>query len=82
MSDHVHQQLEDVFQNVFNDDTLELRDEMTAEQIDAWDSVAHINLMFAIEERFGIQFAGNELAEFENIGALKQYLAAKTGASA
>lgn len=79
MSERVHRQLEDVFQNVFNDDALELRDDMTAAEVDGWDSVAHINLMFAIEERFGIQFAGNELAEFENIGALKMYLAEKTG---
>jgi len=78
----VHQQLEDVFQSVFGDGSLDLRDDMTAADVDGWDSVAHINLMFAIEERFGIQFAGNELAEFENIGALKNYLARKTGASA
>ena len=82
MSEQLHQQLVDVFQNVFNDDTLALRDETTAAEVDGWDSVAHINLMFAIEERFGIQFAGNELAEFENIGALKRYLADKTGATA
>ncbi len=82
MSDQLHEQLEDVFQNVFNDDTMMLRDDTTAAEVDGWDSVAHINLMFALEERFSIQFAGNELAEFENIGALKHYLARKTGATA
>lgn len=81
MSD-VHHQLEDVFQSVFGEPALELRDDMTAADIDGWDSVAHINLMFAIEEQFGVRFAGNELAEFENIGALKQYLARRIGAKA
>lgn len=71
----IDQRLEEVFCDVFSDDTMLLSDEMTAADIPAWDSVAHINLMFAIEQAFGIQFAGNELAEFRNIGELKQYLA-------
>jgi acyl carrier protein len=36
--------------------------------------------MFAIESSFGIQFAGNELAEFENVGELKRYLEAQSRA--
>lgn len=74
-----HDRLEEVFQTVFADDTLTLRDDMTAQDIPQWDSVNHINLMFSIEQAFGVQFAGNELAEFENIGALKQYLDERSG---
>jgi acyl carrier protein len=59
---------------VFNDDDLELRDETTAADVPGWDSVAHITLMFSIEQAFGVQFAGNELAEFRNVGELKRYL--------
>lgn len=70
----LHNRLQEVFQSVFNDDTLELRNEMTSADVPGWDSVAHINLMFSIEETFGVQFAGNELAEFKNIGELKQFL--------
>jgi acyl carrier protein len=70
----IHERLEEVFQTVFADDTITLRDEMTAKDIPQWDSVNHINLMFSLEQAFGVQFRGNELAEFENIGALKKYL--------
>ncbi len=73
----VHAQLEAIFQSVINDDDLALSDETTAEDVEGWDSVAHINLMFSIEREFGIQFAGNELAEFQNIGQLKEYLEAR-----
>ena len=73
----LHDQLEAVFQTVFNDDELTISDETTASDIEAWDSVAHINLMFSIESTFGIQFAGNELAEFQNVGELKRYLETK-----
>ena len=72
----LHQQLEEVFHNVFNDDEIVLTDETTAQDIPGWDSVAHINLMFSIEDAFGVQFEGNQLAEFKNIGELKEFLAA------
>jgi acyl carrier protein len=68
------QRLEDVFRTVFNDDDLVLRDDMTAADIPGWDSVEHINLMFTLEEEFGVQFVGNELAELPDIGALKRFL--------
>ena len=74
----IHERLEQVFRDVFNNDALALKDEMTSRDVPGWDSVAHINLMFTIESRFGIQFVGNELAEFKNIGELKTYLARKT----
>lgn len=74
----VHERLEQLFQTVFNDDELTLRDDMTAADVPGWDSVAHINLMFSIEEVFGVQFAGNQLAEFKNVGELKQFLATKS----
>jgi len=73
----IHERLVDVFRQVFDDETLMLTDETTADDIGGWDSVAHINLMFSIEQAFGVQFNGNELAELENIGALKQFLASK-----
>jgi acyl carrier protein len=74
----LHQRLEGVFRSVFNDDGLALRDEMTSADVPGWDSLEHINLMFAIEEEFGVQFVGNELAEQEDIGALKRLLEERT----
>jgi acyl carrier protein len=73
----IHHRLQQVFRDVFNDDSVVLRDDMTSRDIAGWDSVAHINLMFTIESAFGTQFIGNELAEFKSIGELKRYLAAK-----
>ncbi len=73
----LHARLEDVFRQVFDNDQLTLRDDMTATDIEGWDSVAHINLMFGIEQAFGIRFKGNELAEMKNIGELKQFLIGK-----
>jgi acyl carrier protein len=69
-----HQQLEEVFREVFNLEDLILADATTAQDIPGWDSVAHINLMFSIEQAFNVRFNGNELAEFKNIGELKAFL--------
>ncbi len=77
----ISERLTNVFQEVFVDDALELSDSMTAEDVDGWDSLAHINLMFAIETEFGFQFSGNELAEMENIGAIKAYIEEKASSS-
>ena len=73
----IHERLVDVFRQVFDDDTMILTDEMTSDDIGGWDSVVHINLMFSIEQAFGVQFNGNELAEMKNIGELKRFLANK-----
>ena len=73
----LHERLQQVFRTVFNDESLVLTDAMTAGDIPAWDSLEHINLMFALEEAFAIEFAGNELAEFANVGELRRYLEAK-----
>jgi len=73
----LHERLEELFREVFNDDALVLSDETTPVEVPGWDSFAHINLMCSIEERFGIQFTGNELAEMNNIGELKKCIAAK-----
>ena len=70
----LHQRLEQVFRTVFNDDALRLTDETTAADVPGWDSIEHINLMFSLEEEFGMQFVGNELAELEDIGALKRLI--------
>jgi acyl carrier protein len=72
----VHEELERVFRDTFGNEAIVLTDETTAADIPGWDSLGHINLMFSIEERFGVQFEGNQLAEFANVGELRQFLEA------
>lgn len=68
------EELERVFRDVFGNEEIVLSDDMTAADVAEWDSLGHINLMFALEERFGVQFEGNELAELANIGELRELL--------
>ena len=59
----VHERIEEVVRTFFGDDTITLTEDMTAENVPGWDSLAHVNLMFSIEEAFGIRFSDEELAD-------------------
>ena len=69
----LHQRLEEVFRQVFDNERLTLTNDTMAPDIEGWDSVTHINLMFGIEQAFGVRFKGNELADMKNIGELKHF---------
>jgi acyl carrier protein len=78
----LHDDLERIFRDVFGNDSIVLTSETTARDIPEWDSLGHINLMFALEDRFRVRFGSNELAELANVGELEHWLAARSdGAS-
>jgi len=61
---------------VLGDDSIEITPETIAADLPNWDSLRHINLMFSVEETFGVQFTGNQFAEFGNVGELIEFLEA------
>jgi len=73
----ITEKLTQVFREVFDDETLVLTDEMTADDVDAWDSLSHVNLMIAIEIAFEIEFKQNEIQGFANVGELRQRIEEK-----
>ena len=62
--------LNEIFCEVFDDDDIELTPEMTADDVDGWDSLSHVNLIVTIETRFKIKFTQKELLTFKNVGDL------------
>jgi acyl carrier protein len=84
--DPYHEQVQDVFRDVFDDPSLILKDEMTADDIIGWDSLAHINLIIAIERRLRVRFATAEISRLKengaNIGSLLDLIARKRRSSA
>lgn len=69
--------LTEVFHDFFDDDEIALTDETTADDVEDWDSVSHVQLIVAIEERFGIKFKTGELAGFKNVGEMVTVIAAR-----
>ncbi|WP_312919112.1 acyl carrier protein [Stutzerimonas nitrititolerans] len=66
-----------VFHDVFDDDSIVLSPEMTANDIDGWDSQAHVMLTVAAEQRFGIKFRTAELESLRNVGQFAQVISKK-----
>ncbi len=59
-----------IFCEVFDDEDIQITPVMTANDVDGWDSLSHINLIVAIESEFNIRFSQKELLTFKNIGDL------------
>ncbi len=68
--DEVFAALDEVFQDEFDDDTLHVTDATTADDIEDWDSLEHINLVIAVERRFGIKFTMGEVTGMKNVGEM------------
>jgi len=75
------QRLRAVFREFFNDDSIELQDGMTFSDIRGWDSLAHMNLINALEAEFGLKFGVRELMKMKSVGAIRQVLMAKASAA-
>lgn len=63
-------QLQPIFQDILDNPRLNLTRESNPSNITGWDSLAHINLMFAIEQQFGISFTLAELQQLRNVGEM------------
>lgn len=60
--------LQEIFRNVFDDDEIELFDEMTSEDVEDWDSLSHVNLILKIEKEFSVKFTVDEITQTQNVG--------------
>jgi acyl carrier protein len=61
--------IQDVVRDVIGDDDIVLGEETTADEIDGWDSIAHVNIVIGVEQRFGLHFKAADLARLRGPGA-------------
>lgn len=64
------ERLNKVFRDVFDDETIVLHDETTADDIDEWDSFEHINLVVAVEEEFSFKIPMGKVVTMKNVGEM------------
>lgn len=69
--------LNEIFIMVFDDDAIQIAPEMTANDIDGWDSLSHINLITSVEATFKIHFTQKELMTLKSIGDLIKTIESK-----
>lgn len=68
--EEVFERLNGVFRDVFDDDSIEVYEDTTADDIDDWDSLNHITLIDAVESEFGVSFTMGEVSGMKNVGEM------------
>lgn len=75
--EEVFETLNEVFRDVFDDETITVDDDTTADDIEDWDSLEHINLMAAVESEFGIKFSMGQIMTMKNVGEMADIILQK-----
>lgn len=76
---NIHDELQELLRKTFENDSLVMTDEMTANDVDKWDSLMHIQLIILVEEHFGVKFKNAEIARLESIADLKALISKRLG---
>ena len=71
------QQIQDIFRDVLDDEEIVLDETSTANDVEGWDSLSHIQLIVAIEKKFKIKFTSKEILSWKNVGELVACTASK-----
>ena len=68
--DAIYEKLTVIFRDIFDDEDIEINDNTTARDIEDWDSLEQINLLTAIERKYGLKFSLQDVRGLENIGQM------------
>jgi acyl carrier protein len=71
-------QMLETFRDVFGDPSLVVQDSITAEDVEGWDSLTHIDLIVALERKFRVKFTTGEVGKLTNVGDLVTLIKSKT----
>ncbi len=76
-TDAIYAKLNEVFHDVFDDESIVVRPQLTADDVDEWDSLAHVRLILAVEKKFGLKFSAAEVGRLKNVGEFASLIQAK-----
>ena len=70
----IYAKLNEIFRDVFGDDSITVNDSTTAKDVEGWDSLHHISLLAAIEDEFDIEFSMGQTVKMKNVGEMVDYI--------
>ena len=76
--EEIYNAINQVFRDVFYYYTISVNNTTTADDIEDWDSLEHINLIVAIEKKFGLKFTMNEVTTMKNVGEMVDIITVRT----
>lgn len=68
--EEVFEKVQDIFRDVFDDDSLEITDSTNSDDIEDWDSLEHIALVVSMEKEFNLKFDIKQVNKLENVGQM------------
>ena len=71
--------LNEVFRDVFDDESITVTETTTADDIEEWDSLEHINLLAAVEQEFGMKFNMGQVVSMKNVGEMADIILGQIG---
>ena len=76
-SKEILNQVQDIFHDILDNESIVLTSETTAHDVDDWDSLTHIQLVVAIEKHFKIRFKSMEILSWKNVGEMIENIQGK-----
>ena len=76
-NDTIMGELNVIFQDILDQPELTISRASNASNVEGWDSLAHVNLVTAVQKHFGVKFALGELEELKNVGEMADLIVAK-----
>ena len=74
------ERLASIFREVFDDDEIEMDEALTADDVEAWDSLSNIRMIVAVEEDFDVRFSTAEFSRLKNVGEFVDLILQKVAA--
>jgi acyl carrier protein len=77
MSDQIQENLSQIFHDVFEDDSILVTRDLTADKVEGWDSLTHVRLLLTIERKLGVKISAVEAGRLKTVGDLMDLLQTK-----
>jgi len=76
-TDQIYATLSEIMQDVFDDDDIVAKPELTAKDVEGWDSLSNLRFILSVEKEFGVKFTAAEIGKLANVGELAAMIAAR-----
>ncbi len=73
----IYPRLTSIFHDLFDDDTIAVTPDLTADDVPEWDSLRHVELILAVQKAFKVRFSAADIANLKNVGELAGLIEAK-----
>ena len=78
-NEEIKARLTPIFRDVFSDGALVVTESLTANDVKKWDSLSHINMIYAVEKAFNVRFSIKDARSMKNVGELIELIRKKAG---